>query len=63
VAGLIVVQSPNGPLQHYEVIGYVVVGSICITVVMMYFLNNYVKKKTSQPFTPTVKQDVQLAVE
>jgi len=63
VAGLIVVQSPNGPLQHYEVIGYVVVGSISITVVMMYFLNNYVKKKTSQPFTPTVKQDVQLAVE
>jgi predicted MFS family arabinose efflux permease len=63
VAGLIVVQSSSGPLQHYEILGYVVVGSICVTVVMMYFLNNYVKKKTAQPLTQEVKQDVQFAVE
>ena len=63
VAGLIVVQSSTGPLQHYEILGYVVVGSICVTVVMMYFLNNYVKKKTAQPLTHEVKQDVQFAVE
>jgi len=62
VAGWIVVQSSNGPLQHYDILGYVVIGTMCITVVMMYFLNNYVNKKT-QSFTQPVKQDVQFAVE
>ena len=62
VAGWIVVQSSNGPLQHYDILGYVVIGTMCITVVMMYFLNNYVNKKTHS-FTHPVKQDVQFAVE
>ena len=62
VAGWIVVQSSNGPLQHYDILGYVVIGTMCITVVMMYFLNNYVNKKT-QSFAQPVKQDVQFAVE
>jgi predicted MFS family arabinose efflux permease len=63
VAGLIVVQSKNGPLQHYDRLGYVVIGTMLITVVMMYFLNNYVKHKTSRSFTPAIKEEVQLAAE
>lgn len=64
VAGLIVVQSAgNGPLQHYDVLGYVVIGTMSVTVVLMYFLNSYVKQKTSKSFTPTVRENVQLATE
>ena len=63
IAGLIVVQSNNGPLQHYDILGYVVIGTMCITVVMMYFLNNYVKQKTSKTFTPAIQEHVQLVTE
>lgn len=38
LAGLIVVQNGTGPLQHFDALGNVVIGSICITVVMMYFI-------------------------
>ena len=62
-AGLIVIQSKEGPLQHYDVLGYVVIGSICVTVVMMYFLSNYVKQKTSKSFSPAAKAEVQFATE
>ena len=35
VAGLIVVQQPNGMLAHYDVLGYVVVGAMLLVVVML----------------------------
>lgn len=45
LAGLIVVQSPAGMLERYDTLGYVVAGSIVISVLMMYNINNYVKQK------------------
>jgi predicted MFS family arabinose efflux permease len=45
VAGRIIVQGSNGILLHYEVMGNVVIGSILITVLMMYFLNKSVQRK------------------
>ncbi|MBL0741685.1 MFS transporter [Chryseolinea lacunae] len=45
VAGLIVVQNSNGKLDHYGTLGYVVVGATLITIVMMYFLDQYVSQK------------------
>jgi predicted MFS family arabinose efflux permease len=45
VAGLIVVQSGNGPLQHYSTLGYIVSASITMTIVMMYSINKYVNQK------------------
>lgn len=63
VAGMIVIQVNNGPLQHYDILGYVVIGTMTITVVLMYFLNSYVKQKTSKSFSPTIKEEVQLATE
>lgn len=63
VAGLIVVQVNNGPLQHYDILGYVVISTMLITVFMMYFLNNYVAQKTSNTFSPSVKEEVKLASE
>jgi predicted MFS family arabinose efflux permease len=38
-AGLIVTQTGNGPLRHYERLGYVVAVAIVATVVMMYRIN------------------------
>ncbi|MBS1647872.1 MAG: MFS transporter [Bacteroidetes bacterium] len=45
VAGLIVLQRPDGFLERYPVVGYVVVGSVLVTVVLMYLINQYVAKK------------------
>ena len=45
VAGRIIVQGTNGILLRYEVMGNVVIGSILITVLMMYFLNQTVQRK------------------
>jgi predicted MFS family arabinose efflux permease len=62
VAGLIVVQANNNsPLQHYDILGYVVIASMLITVTMMYFLNRYVQEKVSKPLTSVLNDEIQLA--
>lgn len=45
VAGMIVVQEPNGHMDHYDLLGYVVVGSMLLTIGMMYVLNEQLKKR------------------
>lgn len=42
VAGLIVVQTSSGVLEHYNTLGYVVVGAMLITIGMMYMIHRYV---------------------
>jgi predicted MFS family arabinose efflux permease len=42
VAGLIVVQRADGQLEHFPVLGYVLIGTSCITIVMVYFINQRV---------------------
>jgi predicted MFS family arabinose efflux permease len=39
LGGLIVTESAGGALQHYDVLGYVLVGSTLITLVMMYLIS------------------------
>lgn len=41
-AGLIVVQTPGGSLARYPTLGYVVIASMTLTVVMLYFINRMV---------------------
>lgn len=48
VAGLIVFQAPDGKLQNYGTLGYVVIGATAVTIVMMYFLDRYVTSKTAK---------------
>lgn len=48
LAGVIVVQSGSGVLLHYDILGFVVIGSMIITVILMYVLNNHVKKTVMQ---------------
>ncbi|MBA4057133.1 MAG: MFS transporter [Marivirga sp.] len=45
IAGLIVVQTDSGVLEHYDWLGYVVVGAMIITVGMMYMINQQVNRK------------------
>jgi predicted MFS family arabinose efflux permease len=42
VAGLIIVQMPDGHLEHFDWIGYVVVAVALVSVVLMYFLHKQV---------------------
>ena len=51
IAGLIVVQSSSGKLENYDILGYVVMGSMLLAIVMIYFLNRRIQKKmhTSKP--------------
>jgi len=45
IAGLIVIQSPGGKLEHYDILGYVVVGTMFTTVVLLYFIDRSVTRK------------------
>jgi predicted MFS family arabinose efflux permease len=45
IAGLIVYERPDHTLGNYAMLGYVVVGSTIITIIMMYWLNDLVMKK------------------
>lgn len=63
VAGLIVVQTKSGALEHYNQLGYVVIGTMTITLVMMYFLDKYVQHKISRSKLPIAKEETQLITE
>ena len=47
LAGLIVVQAPDGHLLHYDVLGYVVVGAMTLTIALMYPINRAVMRKAA----------------
>ena len=51
IAGLIVTQMPDGKIEHYDILGYVVMGTTTITMAMMYIINKQVAKKmhTTKP--------------
>jgi predicted MFS family arabinose efflux permease len=46
IAGLIVVQTESGKLNHYDRLGYVVITAMAITVVLMYSIHKMVREKT-----------------
>jgi len=39
VGGLIVTQTATGALVDFDIVGYVLVGTTLVTLVMMYFIN------------------------
>ena len=43
VGGLIVSESATGALEHFDVVGYVLVGTTLITLVMMYFISRSIE--------------------
>jgi len=44
IGGLIVVEASDGSLARYDVLGYVVMASMVLTVVLMYFINRMVRQ-------------------
>ena len=53
LAGLIVIQTPSGYLERYDMLGYVVTGAMLITIFMMYIIDAQVKAKANkQPAQP-----------
>lgn len=44
IAGLIVVKRSDGFLEHFDVLGYILVGTSLICLVMLYFINRMVNK-------------------
>ena len=46
IAGKIVVETAGGKLEHYDTLGYVVIGAMVITIIMMYSIHLYVTTKS-----------------
>jgi predicted MFS family arabinose efflux permease len=44
IAGLIVYQAPNGILQRYDILGYVVIATMLITIASTYWIDKHIKK-------------------
>ncbi|HEX2659156.1 MAG TPA: MFS transporter [Polyangia bacterium] len=47
VAGLIVVQSPSGKLERYDLLGWVVAAAMTLTLLLMYNVHRIVREKTA----------------
>lgn len=47
LAGFIVVQRPDGFLEHYDILGYVVTAAMIITMILMYNIDRIVKAKNA----------------
>jgi drug/metabolite transporter (DMT)-like permease len=47
LAGVIVVQAPDGHLRRYDVLGYVVVAAMTLVVAFMYPINRAVMRKAA----------------
>ncbi|WP_339791788.1 MFS transporter [uncultured Imperialibacter sp.] len=52
LAGIIVIQTPAGPLERYDLLGYVVTGTMLVTILMMSVINKIVKEKVKQEMQP-----------
>ncbi len=56
LAGLIVVQTPSGVLANYDILSYVVIASIVITMAMMYLIHRYVTQNQNTENTPIIAE-------
>lgn len=63
VAGMIVVQTDSGQLLHYPTLGFVVIGSMLVTIGMMYFINRYVQEHRMKPAVKPAEDVIPLIVE
>jgi predicted MFS family arabinose efflux permease len=54
IAGGIVIQRPDGLLDGYPLLGYVVIGSMIVTIAMMYWIDRHVKMITQRAVKPVV---------
>lgn len=53
-AGLIVAQTGDGPIEHYERLGYVVAGAMAATIVFMWRIDRMVRGDLARPAAPAL---------
>jgi len=53
IAGLIVTEGPNGHLEHFNILGYILVGTALITTIQMYGINKRVTAKLAKAAVDT----------
>jgi hypothetical protein len=54
IAGMIVIQQPDGMLVGYPLLGYVVIGSMMVTIALMYWIDRHVKGIAKRDARPVV---------
>jgi predicted MFS family arabinose efflux permease len=52
VAGTVVKETPSGALEHFDIVGYIVVASTLLTLIMMYFINRRVESPAALTAAP-----------
>jgi len=52
IAGFIVVQTSSGKLERYDTLGYVVIGSMLLATLMLFYLNKRIRKKLHTQANP-----------
>lgn len=52
VAGLVVVQTTSGKLEHYDILGFIVAAAMAVTIGLMYFIQKIAKSRLAKPLTP-----------
>ncbi len=58
IGGKIVVQRPDGFLEGYTSLGYVVIGSMMVTIALMYWIDRHVKGIAKRDIAPAVAAEV-----
>lgn len=59
IAGMIVIQKEvSSPIEHYNIVGYVVVGISIISIFLLYRVNNLVKNKTAANQEASSENDI-----
>jgi predicted MFS family arabinose efflux permease len=48
IGGLVIVEKKNGPLEHFDTLGYLAVLMILICIVTMHYINQLVKRKAAK---------------
>lgn len=61
IAGLIVVQTKQGPLLHFDILGYILVVTTLITLSMMYFINRRIEGSKAVPSPATTQGEASVA--
>ena len=60
LAGLVVVQTSSGRLEHYDMLGYIVATAMLATIVLMYSIQKIAKTRMAKPASAPVPAGVQL---
>ncbi len=54
IAGLVVVQTSSGRLEHYDILGFMVAAAMLVTIGLMYSIQKIAKSRQAKPASPPV---------